>query len=285
MTCVALITIAQGRHGHWAQQRAAVARSLRSPDEHILVAMGDSALARTAVAGGARVVETDDGGGALPLARARNLGARAALDAGAEVLVFLDVDCLPAPSLVGAYADAATTPATARHLLAGPVTYLAPPPVGGYDLDRLPELDRPHPERPAPPPGSIVTEGDYNLFWSLSFALTADVWRRIGGFHEGYVGYGGEDTDFAWTARARAVPLSWVGSARAYHQHHPVEDPPRRHLDAILRNAALFHDRWGVWPMRGWLDDFVRDELVERTDSGGYRKRERPRDRALAERG
>ena len=45
-------------------------------------------------------------------------------------------------------------------------------------------------------------EADYELLWSLSFALTATAWRRIGGFYDRYRGYGAEDTDFALTARA-----------------------------------------------------------------------------------
>lgn len=276
MTRVAVITIAHGRHEHWALQQRALARSQRRPDERILVAMDDPALASAArEAGGVRVVEAEGDARGLPLAHARNLGAAAALGAGADVLVLLDVDCLPAPGLVDAYARAAQAPETRGSLLSGPVTYLDPAPREGYDLDRLPSLDRPHPARPAPGAGEVVLGGTHDLFWSLSFALTADTWRRIGGFHEGYVGYGGEDTDFAWQARELGIPMAWIGGARAYHQHHPVEDPPRRHLDAILRNGAVFRDRWGAWPMRGWLDAFVEEGLVERTASGDYRRRGR----------
>lgn len=272
MTRVAVITIAHGRRDHWALQRAALDRSARPPDDRILVAIADPELARAARAAGCRVVETGTDAEGLPLARARNLGAEAALQAGADVLVFLDVDCLPAPALIAAYAAAAGATETRGALLSGPVTYLDAPPAAGYDLDRLPTLDRPHPARPTPAPGEVELGGSHDLFWSLSFGLTADLWRRIGGFHEGYVGYGGEDTDFAWSARSLGIPMAWVGDARAYHQHHPVEDPPRRHLDAILRNAALFHRRWGTWPMRGWLDAFEREGLVERTGSGGFRR-------------
>ncbi|WP_307864223.1 galactosyltransferase-related protein [Agrococcus sp. TF02-05] len=275
MTRVAVITIAHGRHEHWALQEAALARSERRPDERILVTMDDPALASAArERGDVRVVETGGDERGLPLARARNLGAQAALEAGADVLVLLDVDCLPAPALVDAYARAAEAPETRESLLSGPVTYLDPPPREGYELDRLPSLDRPHPARPAPAPGEIELGGSHDLFWSLSFALRAELWHRIGGFHEGYVGYGGEDTDFAWRARELGIPMAWIGGARAFHQHHPIEDPPRRHLDAILRNGALFRDRWGTWPMRGWLDAFAEEGLVERTAGGDYRRRQ-----------
>jgi len=273
MTRTALITIAHGRHEHWARQCDAVARSARPADDRILVAMGDPDLeARTrAERPGVKVVALGVDGSDLPLARARNLGAATALARGADVLVFLDVDCLPGRDLIAAYTDAAADPATTGDLLSGPVTYLPPAP-GGYDLDALPLLDAPHPARPAPAPGEVRRGGDPDLFWSLSFALAADTWRRIGGFCEQYVGYGGEDTDFGRTAAERGIGMAWIGAARAYHQHHEVERPPVRHLDAILRNGAIFHSRWGRWPMTGWLDAFADRGLVEHTADGGYRR-------------
>ncbi len=61
-------------------------------------------------------------GEAMPLAAARN---RAASAASADLLVFLDVDCIPSPTLIEAYAEAA---ATARGLFLGEVRYLPPGP-------------------------------------------------------------------------------------------------------------------------------------------------------------
>jgi GT2 family glycosyltransferase len=103
----------------------------------------------------------------------------------------------------------------------------------------------------------------------------ADTWTRIGGFCEEYVGYGGEDTDFARLAVARGLRLGWTGTARAYHQHHPTSEPPIQHVDSILRNAVVFHRRWRTWPMRGWLDEFERLGLVVRTRRGWVRARAR----------
>lgn len=272
----ALITIAHGRHPHWATQCAAVERSQPRPDDRILVAIDDPVLASRAdgASGDVHVVETAAHPDGLPLAMARNTGAARALDRGADLLVFLDVDCLPAPGLFAAYAEAAQT--HGDRLLCGPVTYLPPPPPGGYDLARLADHDAPHPERPAPDPGQLVDDDRHELFWSLSFAVTADTWTRLGGFHEGYVGYGGEDTDFGQVAAAAGVGLTWVGGARAYHQHHPVESPPVRHLDAIMRNGALFRDRWGWWPMTGWLDEFAARGLIARDAQGDYRHLPQP---------
>lgn len=271
MNRFALITIADGRHEHLLRQREAVAQSTLPPAHHVVVAMGDPAIAELLhghddVVPVDMTVGTEDG---LPLARARNLGAATALALGASTLVFLDVDCLPAPDALRAYAEGAEHEATRDRILCGPVTYLPPPPRGGYRLSDLAEFDRPHPARPAPVPGEVQLGGEHALFWSLSFAVTARTWLRTGGFHEQYTGYGGEDTDFAFAARSAGVELAWIGSARAYHQHHAVQNPPVSHLDDIVRNANLFHERWGEWPMRGWLDAFEQRGLV-RVEAGRY---------------
>jgi GT2 family glycosyltransferase len=262
----AVITIVHGRHEHLLSQRRALQNSTTAPDHHVVVAIDDPAIGRstTPELAGVHVVEVATTEAGLPLARARNAGAGTARALGADVLVFLDVDCLPAPGLVEAYAHAASDASTRGRLLCGPVTYLDPPPAGGYDLRRLDALDRPHTARPAPAPGEIELGGPHELFWSLSFALTPAVWSLIGGFDDGYAGYGGEDTDFGFRAREAGVELAWIGSARAYHQHHEVERPPVRHLDDILVNGARFRDRWGRWPMQGWLDEFARLGFVRK---------------------
>ena len=270
----AVVTIAHGRHAHWRRQRAGLAAGLRPmlADRHVLVAIADPDLPGDAAAPALRTMHLGGDPDRLPLAQARNVGAAAAIDDGAELLIFLDVDCIPGAWLVSGYRAAAAAPETRGHLLCGPVTYLEPPGPDGYDLAELPALDAPHPARPAPPPGRTVTGGSHELFWSLSFALDAATWHRIGGFDERYDGYGGEDTDFGQRARNAGVDLAWVGDARAFHQYHPVQDPPVAHLDDILRNGSIFAERWGWWPMRGWIDAFIERGLVAPDGSGGYRR-------------
>jgi hypothetical protein len=114
----------------------------------------------------------------------------------------------------------------------------------------------------------VAVSDEYQLFWSLSFAVSAATWQRIGGFCPVYRGYGGEDTDFAQCAASAGVGLRWVGGADAFHQHHPVSNPPVQHLDDIVRNAQLFHRRWGWWPMGGWLDAFEARGLIRRDPDG-----------------
>lgn len=258
---VAVVTPVAGRLGHLALQQRGLARGSRWPDPYVVVAMGDPVAGREAArrVPPARVVHVPvTVPGRLPLAAARNAGAGKAVELGADVLVFLDVDCVPGPATVARYGEAARD----GVLLCGTVAYLPPPPPGGYALERLTDLAAPHPARPVPREDEVIGGGDPDLFWSLSFALTAATWRAIGGFCEEYTGYGGEDTDFGLLARRAGVELCWLGGAPAHHQYHPVEDPPVGHLDDILRNGALFHRRWGRWPMEGWLRAFARRGLV-----------------------
>ncbi|MBT1190928.1 glycosyltransferase family 2 protein [Rhodococcoides kroppenstedtii] len=255
----AVVTIAAGRHEHMAAQEHGLRSGTYQPDIRVIVAMGDPDVP------GATVVLPVDG--ALPLARARNAGAERALDAGADVLIFLDVDCVPAPNLVASYTEHVRD----GVVLCGPVTYLPQ----GADLDRLPDLVNPHAARPDPPAGVVEPGANWDLFWSLSFAVTATTWTYLGGFCEDYVGYGGEDTDFGWTARERGARLQWLGGAHAFHQWHPVSAPPVEHLDDIVANARVFHRRWGRWPMSGWLAAFAERGLIAWDPNGDTLERRR----------
>lgn len=138
-----------------------------------------------------------------------------------------------------------------------------------YRTDSVAELADPHPARPVPADGQVVVGGDLRLFWSLSFALTATDWERVGGFSEEYVGYGAEDTDFGQRLGAAQGTMLWVGGAAAYHQHHPSETPPVRHLTSIIRNANVFRDHWGWFPMEGWLTAFAERGLARLDPASG----------------
>jgi len=264
-----VITLVHGRHEHLLRQWRML-RTVAPEVPYVVIAMGDNAIAGLLrLDPHAHVVEipvTPDG---LPLAAARNLGVRTARQLGGEpeLLVILDVDCLPGPGLITRYAEAGRR--APEDLLCGPVTYL-PQGLLPETPEALAAATAPHPARPAPEAGDLERDGVHDLFWSLSFALTPATWDRIGGFCEEFTGYGGEDTDFAWRAKAAGVGLAWVGGAHAYHQWHPVSTPPIEHLDDIVRNAQIVHRRWGRWPMRGWLDAFEASGLITwRMDASG----------------
>ncbi len=274
---VAVVTLAHGRHAHLEAQLDALSCGSRRPDSWVVAAMDDPGIGRivsrdhgdTPAAATMVTVAVPRSDGHLPLAAARNIAASTAIELGADVLVFLDVDCIPSPRLVERYVDACWPPRShpdgGPHpvVLSGAVHYLPPLPPGqprysAADLDR----STPHPVRRVAADGRCVVEPDPGMFWSLSFALTSTDWQALGGFDEGYVGYGGEDTDFAMRVHAGGGLLYRLGGAPAYHQHHPVEDPPRRHVSDIIRNSNRFHDRWGIFPMRGWLDAFADEGLI-----------------------
>lgn len=266
----AIVTAVHGRASHLRNQLEGLGHSDVQVDRHVLVAIDDDEVIR-AVRGRDRrstVVPLHSGSPQIPMASARNLGARVAIDGGAELLIFLDVDCIPAPGMVGHYVQAAMNPTHAGALLCGPVTYLPAPGPAGYDLELLSGFTNPHPARPAPKSGVTVAGAEYELFWSLSFAVATSVWHRIGGFCTDYTGYGGEDTDYAQKAAAECVELRWVGGAHAFHQFHPISDPPTEHLQDIVMNANTFHRRWGWWPMQGWLDAFEAKGLISRDPTG-----------------
>ncbi|MGN7781277.1 glycosyltransferase family 2 protein [Mycolicibacterium sp. 22603] len=266
----AVVTTVHGRGVHLQRQRAGLAAGSARPDLHVVVAMDDPDV-HTRLAGAAvptAVIECAIGAGGLPLARARNIGAAAALADGAQLLIFLDVDCIPAATMVQRYRDVGGTPSHRGALLCGPVAYLPPPGPAGYPATGLDRLSDPHPARPAPRAGAVLPGSDHRLFWSLSFAVTAPTWLVIGGFCEDYSGYGGEDTDFAQAAAARDVPLRWVGGAEAFHQYHLVSDPPVEHVRDIVRNARIFQRRWGWLPMQGWLEKFEARGLITRDADG-----------------
>jgi GT2 family glycosyltransferase len=271
---VSVLTLAHGREAHLANLVAGLARAHGLPDELVIAAMQDEAYDLPSTPFPVRQVVL--AGGGIPLAAARNAAAHAA---GGDLLVFLDVDCIPHPDLVRDYVRGAE-----RHegVLMGEVAYLPKgAATGGIDYPRFDRVGVRHSERPGPPDRGVRPCADYRCFWSLNFALSQQAFERVGGFDERFTGYGGEDTDFGRMVAAAGLPLWWVKGAKAYHQHHPHHMPPVHHLDSVLANAATFARKWGEPTMQHWLRAFVLMGLAERT-STGWRKRREPGEEDLA---
>jgi GT2 family glycosyltransferase len=266
---VSVLVPVRDRREHLANLVAGLNRSAGAPEFELLVGwMGGAdpgpALARAA-GYEARAIEVE--GEELPLARARN--ALAAAAAG-EVLVFLDVDCVPAPSLLGAYAAAL---AADDALALGETRYLPKGFVAsGVDTAVLRRAARPHPERAClfPAPGEVRRDARHDLFWSLNFAVRrATFAERIGGFDESYRGYGIEDTDFARRAARADVRLAWIGGALAFHQHHEPTRLRPEGVPTLIANARRYRERWGEWPARGWLEELAAAGLLEWDEGAG----------------
>lgn len=265
---MAVVTVCTpGRAEHLRSQRRALAEHL--PDARHVVVLperpGSAELAAELTADGAVTLEVPAGAD-LPVARCRNLGGDRAAELG-ELIIFLDVDCMPGPDLGPRYAELLPD-----AVGLGPVTYL-PESAGAPDPAGLAALTDPHPARPFPEQGLRRLDFDeFGMFWSLSFALHAELWNRLrlefGAFDEVYTGYGAEDTDFGRRLLYRRIPVVLVAGAHAYHRWHPISDPPVEHLTDLLRNGAHYAERWGEWPAPGWFSEFERRGLVRRDGDG-----------------
>ncbi|WP_286149220.1 glycosyltransferase [Mycobacterium sp. IS-1496] len=177
-----------------------------------------------------RVARQEDLG--FRAAAARNLGAAAA---DAAVLCFLDADTVPEPG----YLRAATRlPAQLPDaLVVGRRRYA--------DLDSLAADAAP---RPLPEPRWLsdaytatanllhLDHRSYRYVISSVMSCGADLFTDIGGFDESFVGYGGEDWEFAHRALANGAVLHHAPDAVAWH-HGPDwagRDVPDR---AAVKNA------------------------------------------------
>lgn len=260
MTPLSVLTLVKNREPHLVQLVEGLRRSAVPPAELVVVDMSDIPVAQPDAPFPVRIhrLETST----LPLAAARNL---AAGYARFPHLLFLDVDCIPMAQCVGRMAAALDGD---DALLCADIRYLGPDAArGDWTETALLADGRAHPVRSFPKTG-IRRESNPGLFWSLAFAIRRSRFDALGGFDEAFVGYGAEDTDFGFRAARGGALLLFVGGAIACHQYHDGYEPPVQHLDDVVRNAAVFHDRWGWWPMQGWLDGFVAMGLIDRSEAG-----------------
>lgn len=266
-----VLTLVRGRRDHLTQLMNGLSRQESKPSEFIIAWMQPEPL-EDLPDPGCPVRHVLVAGDALPLAKARN---RAAEAAEGELLIFLDVDCIPSPGLVSAYQAAA---ASRNGLFLGEVLYLpAGASRGPLDFAELDRVGVTHPSKPAVPPTGVRAEPDVGQLWGLSFALHRQDYASVGGMSEDFEGYGGEETDFATRLGKAGLPFFWTAGARSYHQHHPVSVPPLQHFDAILRNATLFHRRHGRWCMDYWLGQFAAAGLIAwSSDAAGITVVRRP---------
>lgn len=256
MSTVSVLTLVHRRSRHLTNLLQGLRQSARLPDEVVIVYMNEPEDYKLPpLPYPVRTLHVRSETTNLPLAEARN---QAAAQARHELLIFLDVDCIPETDLLARYERAFSQ---FSGLLMGDVRYLpAQATAPDWSFPQLRSLAVRHPARPAI--ASLVQpEPRYELFWSLSFGIRRATFDQLGGFDSGYQGYGAEDTDLAFTARQQRV-LFALCSARAYHQHHAVYRPPVQHLGDIVANARYFRQKWQCWPMEGWLRAFQEARFV-----------------------
>ncbi|OLF39649.1 hypothetical protein BTV98_01710 [Psychrobacter sp. Cmf 22.2] len=277
---VSVITTCYGRNRHLYNLLSSLAQGSVKPSEVIIV--NDDAEPERLAAYDLNIIKiatttaTEHGltsSASFDIGRNRNLGAARATY---EDMIFLDVDCIVAYDFIeGLYDKLQTYP---DALLMGQPRYLTRPLTDdeGHQLQQgklavnfLDELSVFNPYRhnftqhsSDKNNANIKKTQDYGAFWSLCFAIMRSQFERIGGFDTDYVGYGAEDTDFAFMARALNIDFYLTGDV-IYHQQHSVYRPPLNHLDSIVINANRFYGKWQHWPMSGWLAEFTQLQLID----------------------
>ncbi|MFK5636053.1 MULTISPECIES: hypothetical protein [unclassified Ornithinimicrobium] len=216
---IAVLTMVSGEHDHLLSHVDGLAVSTWPPDVHVVTSIRDRALTR-----GRLPIASDRWTTVvpvLPVPPSRDAflpglhaAGRAALEGGADVLIFLSVSCIPSRRLLQVLAQAATcgqssTPTLWHSVVDG----LAPAPSVGYpvagDLDAF-LGDRAHTPGPTTVPGRR---------WCDSFAMTARDWRlvmpRVHASHP----YDGAPTDVEDVITASSGRFRQVTGATAYLQH------------------------------------------------------------------
>ena len=181
--------------------RAAAARNLgaaAAAGEFLVFLDGDTfptAGYLAAVTGTLRAI--DDGHGALVVGRRRHADLAAA-DDDASILAFLRAETVP---------DGCRHSETGSPLPSAPPAAITLLPDPQWLLDGYART------------GNLrsASDEDFRLVISAVLGVDRRLWDAIGGFDEEFVGYGGEDWDFAWRAWLSGADFAYQPDAVAWH--------------------------------------------------------------------
>ena len=67
--------------------------------------------------------------------------------------------------------------------------------------------------------------------WGGNFSVPTAIFVQVGGFDEGYVGWGGEDTNIASRCQIAGYRLDWVRDSIGFHLGHELKDYHYKYLD------------------------------------------------------
>ena len=256
MTDYSVIITHYNRESNLRNTLHGLARQTIVPKEILVVDMGNGIGNFDDVPCAVKILDYERAWRFLPLASARNFGAQWS---DTERLVFLDVDCIPARDFGKKITNALND---CNGLIMGSPKYMLRPAAPTMDQHGLEQNSVSHPSRPKI--DGLREENCYELFWSLCFSIFRNTFLELGGFDEGYKGYGAEDTDFALKLKAARIPF-FLSDAEVYHQQHPIYVPPLNHLEAITNNCNHFFGKWGYWPMVDCLTEFSDGGFIDWT--------------------
>jgi glycosyltransferase involved in cell wall biosynthesis len=171
---------------------------------------------------------------------ARNLGARAARG---RVVLFIDADIWATPQLLEThlrhYADA-----SARLGVQG--RSLTHPEARATTFMRAREIT---------PDLSVRRRSDLSPVHIITrnFSVVRSEFDAIGGFDEGFTGYGWEDIELAMRLRARGVTFDYDPEALAYHYHVETLDGIRQKLRQAGAGAVYFWRKYDRSPHLGFF--------------------------------
>ncbi|MGK2953012.1 MAG: glycosyltransferase family 2 protein [Thiobacillus sp.] len=161
----------------------------------------------------------------LGLAAAQNVGARAGIEAGAEFLLLLDQDSVPAGDMLARLFEGyrAMTGMSQRVAAVGPgvVGRSGPTPFATYDWFKYGHA-KPRPELPWTPCDLLIASG---------MLIPVDVWRRVGPMDESLFI---DKVDIDWCLRA-----TWLG--------YVFGGAPEAVLDHRLGERTIL-----AWTRKGW---------------------------------
>lgn len=250
---VAVITAGHRQHDDHLDQIGGLARAVVTPDLHVVVSMGDRDLTRGRVPLRHDRWETvvqamQPGPVRARRVLARDTGARAAIAAGAELLIFLDADALPSLHLVERYAEALARGSEdgRPQILCGGLVDPGPRPEAGYEWSRLDQLVAEELAAGGLGAGEVAPEPRPERFRSASFGITAADVERIGGVVGPDLATSDHDLDLVSRLREADGRLAWLGGVTAARRPRSLADVTPAELESLVRAANRYEERWGT---------------------------------------